>query len=472
VSGVPDPLTAATVIGVINAAFKFATTGLEVYQTRFTAEVKEREREESLAAEARRSEEERQLAREEYVRARRATVEDARRDFENAKALARSKKELDNYPLRYGPGALRQSLGMLSDDPSQLPLIVLFVPAHKRGDKAWRSLPRRLQAALMATEDLKLEARITDRWLSWPDAALIQNDLYDVPTIVVAAEVITGQLGLQLGGCNLGGDDAVRHLRQILWLPLPAITYWTDSRLEAFERTSRNGFRRPASDSPLFERELQLEWATRVAMVGIVAAVDAYYLLRCRGYREHVDEAVAVLGPEFALDSAPMPLDALADPAYHLMHQAKRQLSIGARDAAKISVSEALQILAGRDDVSLREAVLAAMSTGRLESWHRAILEELAAATGKPAVLPATVLAALRQPPPAASNAQQPDPGGRSEDQPGPEFQKGDRPRAKRRQGRKVPEIRQTSASASRGLSRGRPVPETWAGPESQQEGR
>jgi hypothetical protein len=467
---VPDPLTAAAVIGVINEAFKFATSGLEVYQTRFTAKVKDRERQESLAAEARRWEEERQLAREQYIRARWAKAEDARRELENAKELVRSKAELENYPMKYGPGALRRSLGMLSDDVSQMPLMVLFVPAHKRGDKAWKSLPRRLQAALMATQDLRLEARITDRWLSWPDAALVQNDLYDVPTIVVAAEVITRQLVLRLGGCNLGGDDAVRHLRQILWLPLPGTVYWTETRLEALEHTSQNGFQRPPADSPLFERELQLEWATRVAMVGIVAAVDAYYLLRCRGYREHMDDAVAVLGPEFALDSAPMPLDALADPAYHLMHQAKRQLATGAHDAVKTSVSEALQMLAGRSDLSLREAVLAARSAGRLETWHQAMLEELAAATLGPGILPATLLAALRRPLHAGSDAQPSGSAGRSKDQ--PESQEAERPPARRRQGRQVPEIRQSSASPSRGSSRGRPVPETWTGAEPGQDRR
>ena len=68
-----------------------------------------------------------------------------------------------------------------------------------------------------------------------------------------------------------------------------------------------------------------------LAMVGIVTAIDAYYLLRRRGYREHLDESLAVLGPGLMSCRPPIPPNDLADPAFHLMHHAKRQLRVGKR---------------------------------------------------------------------------------------------------------------------------------------------
>lgn len=463
---VVDPVTGAAVLGLINAVFKFATTGLETYQARVTAKTQERAPMDSQAAEARRQQEDRQLARELYIQARWDKVEADGRAVENAVKIARSTTELHNYPIRSGPGALRRNIALLAEN-GPLPLVVLFVPVHEVSDPDWHSLPRRFQDALMAMQDLELLALITDRWLSWPDASLVHHDLYDVPTVVVSAEVITGRLVLRLGGCNLGGDETVRPLRQILWLPLPGAMYWTETRLAALESTSSNHFQRPLADSPLFERELQLEWATRLAMVGIITAVDAYNLLRRRGYREHLDDVVGVFQSELELANAEIPLDALADPAYHLMHQAKRQLAAGAVDAARTSVAQALQILAAAPEVSSREAVLAARSARRLESWHEAMLNELAGAAQGRRVVPSSALAALRQPPsqPVASGARPPIPAGHSNEPPAAGQIAGDPARTRRWVGRQVAEIRQTPADARPRLSRGRPVSETRNGP-------
>jgi hypothetical protein len=454
------------IAGLIDSAFKFATTGLEVYQARVTAEMQERDRSHSEAVEARRRDEERQLAREQYIQGRRDKAQDNDWALKRDKELERTKAELRNYPIRSGPGALRRSIALLRNYRREPPLVVLFVPAHESADPNWGSLPRRLQAALLATEDLESVALITDRWLSWPDAALIDNDLYDVPTIVVSAEVITGQLALRLGGCNLGGDEMVRNLRQILWMQLPSGDYWTDARLQVLELTSTSSFRRPSASSPEFERELQLEWATRLAMVGIISAIDAYYLLRHRGYREHLDDAVAVLGPEHALTRSPIPVHALADAPYHLMHQARRQLAAGEKDAATASVSEAVLLLGGDRDVPLGEAVLTARSSGHLESWHEVMLEELALASRGTRVVPPVVLTALRQPPaePAADETPSSGPAAPAGDRKATASRDANREAARRWPGRPVTEIRQRPAGPSKELSRGRPVAETWPG--------
>ena len=253
---------------------------------------------------------------------------------------------------------------------------------------------------LLVTQELEFMSVVADRWMSWPHAALIRHDLQDVPTIVVSAALINKNLVLRLGGCNLGGDDVIRPFRQLLYAPLPSSVFWTEARLAALESTSRNAFQRPPADTADFERLLQLEWAARTALVGVVAAIDAYFLLRRRGYREHLDDAAALVSPEVALAGTPSREGALADPAYHLMHRARRQLAAGAHAEATANVCEALRVLAGDEDRPPDEAVLAALSAGRLESWHRAMLEELDVAAPGGAVVPATVMAALRRPPP------------------------------------------------------------------------
>ena len=163
----------------------------------------------------------------------------------------------------------------------------------------------------------------TDRSFSWPHYALVEYDLRDVPTILISVEVVTGWFSVMVGGCNLGGERAVRRMRQVAWLPLPDNAYWTPARLAALESTSVSGLRRPASPEDLAGLEsLQMEWVTRLAVVAVVAAVDSYYLLRRRGYDECLDEAGAKLMPDLAtgLELA-IPAAGLADPAYHFLHQ-------------------------------------------------------------------------------------------------------------------------------------------------------
>jgi hypothetical protein len=446
---------------VISEALKFATTGLQIYQNRAAEKTRARDLQESLDSESRRREEDRQVAREQYIQGRRDKAADRRRDVEDQERLIFTTAELQNYPVRSGPGQLRGDIELLGRE--ELPLVVLFVPSHEDDDADARGLPRLLQAALtdlLVTHELEFMTVVADRWMSWPHAALVRHDLRDVPTIVVSAALINKNLVLRLGGCNLGGDDDIRPFRQLLYAPLPSSVFWTEARLAALESTSRNGFQRPSAGTADFERLLQLEWAARTSLVGIVAAIDAYFLLRRRGYREHLDDAAALVSPEVALAGPPSREGALADPAYHLMHRARRQLAVGADDEATASVCEALRILAGDGNCPPDEAVITALSTGRLESWHRAMLEELDVLAPEGAVVPAHVMVALRRPAPVVDPDEAPsaDPAARAHAAPQPDVpSNGPWPR------RAVTETR-PRATVSRGSPRGRQVTETWVG--------
>jgi len=199
---------------------------------------------------------------------------------------------------------------------------------------------------------------------------------------VVATQVVDEKLAVRLGGCNLGGEPAVRTWHQLAWLPLPGPAFWTPSRLEMLEATSTNGFQRPSElQTAEAQRQLRLEWAGRLAVLGVIAAVDAYYLLRQTGYEERVDAAAAMLGPEAAPIAFPMPAGSLADPAYHHLHEAHRQLRLGNRTGAKTSVTTALDVLAGSHQSNPGRAISLAKSSGRMKEWHVRLLLELADST-------------------------------------------------------------------------------------------
>src|SRR5271166_4009948 len=180
-------------------------TGLSIYLERARSETRDRERRESIAASAAESEKDRQLARELYLQSRRDKTED---DRWNAQAVRDSQifqSELEHYPLESGPGQLRQSLH-LADDPSDMPPLVLLMPASRDSDEAWRQLSRRMSNSLMYLQNANLAIVMqADRAFTWPHYALVEYDLRDVPTILISVEVVTGWISVMVGGCNLGG---------------------------------------------------------------------------------------------------------------------------------------------------------------------------------------------------------------------------------------------------------------------------
>ncbi len=283
------------------------TKGLDVYQARIQVESADRDRRERITADAQQREADRDQARALYVQTRQDQIAQEIRQLQAIKQLDIARVELGNYPFRNGPGSLRASLNRAhahSDVPVPL---VLVLPTEEISDPAWRTLPYAVETSLMSFQsDGLLVVRRADRWSSWPDAVLIENDLLDLPVVVVSTEVVDDRLSLKLGGCNLGGEPAVRNWHRLAWLIFPEPEYWTASRLTALEETAISGFKRPiALESSEAQRQLRLEWASRLAVLGVIAAVDAYYLLRQVGYLERVDDAAMLLRPRHCVTGFP-----------------------------------------------------------------------------------------------------------------------------------------------------------------------
>ena len=133
-----------------------------------------------------------------YLQSRRDKKED---DRWNAQAVRDSQifqSELEHYPLESGPGQLRQSLH-LADDPSDMPPLVLLMPASRDSDEAWRQLSRRMSNSLMYLQNANLAIVMqADRAFTWPHYALVEYDLRDVPTILISVEVVTGWISVMV----------------------------------------------------------------------------------------------------------------------------------------------------------------------------------------------------------------------------------------------------------------------------------
>lgn len=394
-----DPYSATA--GLIEGALRLTTAGLEIYLDRRVVAREQEQAARQDQAESRRRAEDQQQAREEYIRGRR----DKREDDDRAAALARETEALRHYPFTAGAGSLRENIRTVYADLQTMPPLILIVPTRDGADPMWHSLSRRVEAFLMPLQHAHLAfVQAADRDFTWPHAALLRHDLAGVPTVVLRVEVVSGWLLVWLGGSHLGGQT-VRPMSQIAWMPLPDRDAWTRERLDALEEASSHGFVSPPSVAD--ERSLstvQTEWATRLAAVAATAAVDAYHLLRRRGYDEQIDTAIRELGPEAAAQLVfPVDREALADPAYHLLHRSRRQIALGDRAAARADVVEALEALNGRPSATLRDAILAARADKQLAEWHVTMLERLDRES--PDLLDAKARAALREPLPVAAPA-------------------------------------------------------------------
>ncbi|NEA30707.1 hypothetical protein [Streptomyces sp. SID13031] len=388
-----DPISAVS--NAVSSVFEFATAGLEIYQERVAARRGEREQAESAIVDARRREEDRQLAREQYVQVRRDQSADDARNHLQSLERDQIQRLFKNYPVRDGPGSLRAAVQRLYPDLTAMPPLVLFVPSHQDGDPAWRPLPLRLRSALMPLQDDRAAlVRWTDRLIPWPHDALIAHDLADLPTLLVSADVVAGELELRLGGCNLGGSEPIRNLTQVVRTQLPTGDYWTPERLDWFESTSTSGFRRPSEAAVgEGERRVQFEWAVRLGHVAIVAAIDAYHLLRRTGYAEKLDDALDLLEQSMAdRVTIPYPAGALADPFHHDLHQVRRLLQRGSEPAARAWLEAAFERLGGCPAVGVTESIRSARSADRIQPWHRDLLRDL-----RP-LLPPDALEALDRP--------------------------------------------------------------------------
>lgn len=355
------------------------TKGLEIYQYKSTAADREFVRIEDRQDADRRRAEDHQHARELYVRHgedRRAEIALTARAAENIDAQRFLRKR---YPLEEGPGSLRASVRLLRTPAGSAPPLVLFT-ASDDTDPFWQRLLWRTRSALHPVENVgDAHFRKTRKFMEWPHTDLITHDLYDLVALVVSVEVVTNKLEIRIGGYNLGGDNPLRHMTQVVSTFLPGTDYFTSERLAALEASAGDGFRRPTGADVAAElRDLQMEWATRIAAVVVVAAVDAYHLLRRIGYREHIDQALDRLDSTMpAPTSLPLSADVLADPAFHLLQHARRLKAHGQTTLARRCAAQAVRALGDAPTASVDEAARKARTENRLEPWHLELLQQI-----------------------------------------------------------------------------------------------
>lgn len=386
-----EPIGTAAVVGLITNTLKFATTGLEILRDGREAPRRAAAHRDELANRIQMQENEFDQRLKEYTHQHHYVLVQQLQKLQLDQERDMHRLKLDRYPIREGPGELRNSYRYRND--TDAPPLVLLLPDARKGSP-WVDLPRSVRAMLMHLTELAAVPRVLDRAIEWPHGQLLEADLLDIPTIVVRTEVLGSRLILELGGCNLGGNQPIRQMVQVTRALLPQPGAWTSDEIRAFEASGTNVFIAPGEGDPDRERALQLEWAARVVTVAIVAAVDAYHLLRSPGYAEQIDEAVNQLGPSADPHLlARIPEQPSVDPAFHQLHRARRLRQAGDTPAASAAVDDALSQLAQEILSSQREAVRAARSRGALQPWHADLLRELG--EGDSGVVSAEALAAL-----------------------------------------------------------------------------
>jgi hypothetical protein len=382
-----DPLSAGTTSFLSKAIVKSAQ---DYVAQRVKAAAEAQARHETLAAEAQarreqlaadalgrhqRIEHERWLARYEAEAAElRADRESARRRGEEV-----DRRKLDHYPVAQGPGFLRSSLNLGLGGPENDRLVVLLTPTLSEDTSGQAAAGLRVRVAddLKSFADGRLRTWLIDRPLQWPNHDLYVGDLYDVPALILQISLAQGLLTVRLGGCNLGlqRTEDPKSVYRMRW---PTREDWT---VEDVDRLNDSGFagvrfaRRVPADAEAFS-ELNHELASRIIVLCVVAAMDAFYLTRRVGYDELLDDAVrlANLGEDGLSVDPGVDERLLADPGYHHLHRVERRLRRRDVAGARIELRSAMAAIAGvpAADADIEKAVRAAAQSGRLMDHHRA----------------------------------------------------------------------------------------------------
>jgi energy-coupling factor transporter ATP-binding protein EcfA2 len=262
---------------------------------------------------------------------------------------------LQTYPMIEGPGHLREAMTLLSEDLSELPLLVLLAPfADETGDSPWAGLR---EALIRQLGRLEAKGLITVRRLarpaSWPHPALYWNDLYGIATLLVEIGLDRQTLDIRLGGCHLtpGARSPIVTLRSVYAMTLPDRDAWSDSRVAAMNATRAPAARLAPPTTPDATLALNRELAARVITLVIVSGVDAYHLMVSPRYDQQFDIAAAdaaVADVDWPADLG-IPADLVADPAYHRLHTAARLARRADPAAAERELLAALRVLAEDD---------------------------------------------------------------------------------------------------------------------------
>ncbi|WP_433043101.1 hypothetical protein [Dactylosporangium sp. CS-033363] len=325
------------------------------------------------------------------------------RDLEEQKAshqlaLMRERLRLDTYPFREGPGHFGRSLRLVYTDPSVMPPVLLLVPPAPGdgGPQPWSGLIARIEADLQAYQRAGLvTVKVADRHFRWPHSDLYESDLRGLPVITLEPMLAKERLEIRIGGCNLvpGSSQPVTDAEGVLPLRFPDAAWWTPQELARLNATSPTAetFQLPSPSDPRTLAELNHELASRAAVLCAVTAIDCYHLINSAGYAERIDDAVrasGIVGERGRLDGA-LSLNAMVDPAYHVLHRARRRIEAGDAAGALAELRRALALLAPassadldqvRDDPGRSLAELAAAARAGAADHHIRLFAELAEA--------------------------------------------------------------------------------------------
>ncbi|MFF5779514.1 hypothetical protein ACFY7Y_21545 [Streptomyces virginiae] len=259
------------------------------------------------------------------------------------------------YPVPEGPGHLRAGLQLLADDLSELPPLLLFPPLAGAIEPQWAGLRSAVLAGLRRTLGSGGLVETYDHLnlFPWPHAGLYWNDLYGIPTFVAQITLFRDTLELGIGGCHLGpAATRAEPLRSVLLHRRRSAGSWNERAVAELNSRTPTGQELAVPTGPDSLNRLELEVAARAVTAVITAAVDVYWLAGAVRYRQRFDDAVALLGPGSLTDwpaDLGVPLDRVADPAYHLLTVARREAGRGRGAEALAALERSLAVLVHPD---------------------------------------------------------------------------------------------------------------------------
>lgn len=270
----------------------------------------------------------------------------------------------DSYPIRRGPFHLRRHLQLCypNDFPYHVPPVVLIQPLIDESNRGmWANARLHAQQLLGALYDdqlIHIPQGLPDRPFTWPDADLYQYDLLDIPTIIVSATAAPSGVNIWLGGSHLLPSEQecwpFAPARPVLSITTASLQQYIKSRPDAGAANKGLPVAIIRSDNSLDQegiRWLMLEYVSRGIELCVTRMVDTFHLLRRRCYNERFDNAIGnLLTPSEAVRLAESrldpPLDSVADPAYHLLHRARRSFRANNLSGGTKHLVDAFSLLA------------------------------------------------------------------------------------------------------------------------------
>jgi hypothetical protein len=259
------------------------------------------------------------------------------------------------YPIEEGPGHLRESLALRPGGLSALPLLVLLPALGGSGEDKWRGLRATIMNELrteLADDGLIVLPDSVYALSIWPHRDFYEHDLYGIPTLIMQGSCFRDTLAVNLGGCHLRPGAEIEELRTVYRHRLARPEELTQDALDEpnLSLPHGRGYDAPQGDGDL--ARLSIDLSARAVTAVVAAAVDAYYLGNQIRYRQRFDHVAAALGTAGSLGwpaDLGVPIDQVADPAFHLLHVAARLAGRGQIQQAIATVRRSLAVLVHRD---------------------------------------------------------------------------------------------------------------------------